>query len=67
MLSKETIKQIRQDIAIEMVLSDPPLLERVLGEKKPDEKLNTKVLRHLIEDNPWLKRVLEWYADSKGD
>ena len=67
MLSKETVKQMRLDIAIETVLSDPPLLDRVLGEKKPDEKINTKVLRQLIEDNPSIKRVLEWYADSKVD
>jgi len=66
-LSKETVKQMRLDIAIETVLSDPPLLDRVLGEKKPDEKINTKVLRQLVEDNPSIKRVLEWYADSKVD
>jgi len=67
MLSKETVKQMRLDIAIKTVLSDPPLLERVLGKKKPDEKINTKVLRQLIEDNPSIKRVLEWYADNKVD
>ena len=67
MLSKETTKQMRLDVAIEMVLSDPPLLDRVLGEKKPDKKINTKVLRQLIEDNPSIKRVLEWYADNKVD
>lgn len=63
MLSEEAIKQMRLDLAIEMVLSDPPLLERVLGDKKPDGKIKTKVLRQLIEDNPPIKRVLEWYAE----
>lgn len=64
MLSEEAIKQMRLDVAIEMVLSDPPLLERVLGDKKPKGKINTKVLRQLIEDNPPIKRVLEWYVDK---
>jgi hypothetical protein len=54
---------MRLDIAIKMVLSDPPLLERVLGEKKLNEKTNIKVLRQVIEDNPSIKRVLKWYAD----